>query len=111
MSTETIDGNGTGKPTPVVPKPAEKPAVPDPVSVMDELLVMIKATVAKVGNTKKSKGSKRAYLRLITLAQSFPEEDRDVVVDDLRRLLDKAGTDNDAALTAARSYVGTGLVG
>jgi hypothetical protein len=105
MSNDTDNGAKPVNPTKPLPHAVE------PVTVMDELLSMIKATVAKVGNTKKSRGSKRAYLRLVTLAQSYPEEDRDTVIDDLRRLMDKAGTDNDAALTAARSYVGTGLVG
>jgi hypothetical protein len=107
MSTETIPGNGTPK---LAPKPPETAGGP---SMQDELLAMIKATVAKVGNTKKSKGAKRAYLRFVKAAQDFAPEDRDTAIDDLRRLMDKAGTDgdNDVALQAARTYVGTGLVG
>jgi hypothetical protein len=69
--------------------------------------------VAEEGNTKKSKGAKRAYLRFVKAAQDFAPEDRDTAINDLRRLMDKAGTDgdNDVALQAARTYVGTGLVG
>jgi hypothetical protein len=106
MSNDTDNG---AKPV-APPKPATVVAGP---SMQDELLAMIKATVAKVGNTKKSKGAKRAYLRFVKAAQDFAPEDRDTAINDLRRLMDKAGTDgdNDVALQAARTYVGTGLVG
>jgi hypothetical protein len=98
MSNDTDNGAKPAAP----PKPATVVAGP---SMQDELLAMIKATV--------SKGAKRAYLRFVKAAQDFAPEDRDTAIDDLRRLMDKAGTDgdNDVALQAARTYVGTGLVG
>lgn len=89
---------------------ATKTAAPS-LSLHEQIADQLKATIAKLGNDKRTRGSKAAYLRLVKAIEAFPPSERDIVIDDARRLFDLVGSkgDNDQALAAARRFAGAAL--
>lgn len=87
-----------------------KPSAP-PASMREQCAAALKATITRIGLTKKTSKAKREYLSFVKAYQGFAPEDRATVRSDFNKLADLIGNsgDNDAALTAARLFVGSDL--